>query len=48
MISRADLAETCMQALQYAEEMNVTFEVIEIKHETPSHWSDLFSSLSPD
>ncbi len=47
-ISRADLAETCVQALQYAEDMNVTFEVIKNNHTHPSHWSDLFSSLTPD
>lgn len=48
MISRASLAETCIQALQYAVDMNVTFEVIENDRTNPPHWSDLFSSLTPD
>jgi nucleoside-diphosphate-sugar epimerase len=47
-ISREDLAETCLQALQYTRGWNVTFEVIENGCGRPSDWQGLFSTLSPD
>lgn len=47
-ISREDLAETCVQTLQYAQGLNVTFEVIENGKLSPSDWHILFSSLKPD
>jgi uncharacterized protein YbjT (DUF2867 family) len=47
-ISREDLAETCLQALQYAQGINITFEVIENGCGRPSDWQGLFSSLMPD
>jgi uncharacterized protein YbjT (DUF2867 family) len=47
-ISREDLAEICLQALQYTQGLNVTFEVIENGDVNPSDWQCLFSSLTPD
>ncbi|MDY6867111.1 MAG: NAD(P)H-binding protein [Chloroflexota bacterium] len=42
IISREDLAETYLQALQYAQGLNVTFEVIENGCGRPSDWGAYF------
>ncbi len=48
VIGRENLAEICIQALQYAQGLNVTFEVIENGGVSPSDWRGLFSKLKPD
>jgi uncharacterized protein YbjT (DUF2867 family) len=48
MISRADLAETCLQALGCRHSERTTFEVIETDHKGPPDWSGLFSPLKND
>jgi uncharacterized protein YbjT (DUF2867 family) len=47
-ISRADVAETCLNALQYPQRLCTTFEVIEADHKASLDWSVLFSSLLQD
>lgn len=46
-ISRADVAETCLYALQYPQSLCTTFEVIEADQKGKPDWKDLFSSLTP-
>ncbi len=49
MLSRADLAEICLQALQYPHRLNITFEVIESDQEKRSQpQTALFASLATD
>jgi len=47
-ISRADLAEVCIQALQQPGARNVTFEVVEGEGPPPGDWTALFADLKPD
>jgi uncharacterized protein YbjT (DUF2867 family) len=48
MISRSDLAEICLQALQYPHKLNMTFEVIESDQEKQPQRSPQFASLAMD
>jgi len=50
MISRADVATVCLQALGRAEAVNTTFEVINKEGAPPdaSSWDALFATLQPD
>jgi len=48
MISRSDLAETCLQVLQYPHPLNVTFEVIESEQEKPAQRILQLASLAMD
>lgn len=49
MISRADVAEVCVQALSYAAARNVTFEVIAGDGRVENQdWGLLFAGLTPD
>jgi len=45
-ISRADVAETCLYALQYPQPLCTTFEVIETDQKGKTDWKNLFSTLS--
>ena len=47
-ISRTNVAEICLYALQYPQEMRVTFEVIESGRKGHPDWTTLFSALSQD
>jgi len=47
-VSRSDVAETCLNALQYPQRLCTTFEVIEADHKGALNWSVLFSSLLQD
>ncbi|MGB3402334.1 MAG: CIA30 family protein [Microcoleaceae cyanobacterium] len=48
-ISREDMAELCIQALNYPDACNVTFEVkAEEKGQKPGDWKSLFSQLKSD
>jgi uncharacterized protein YbjT (DUF2867 family) len=47
-ISRADVAEVCLRALQQPEALNTTFEVIESESDAIAGWDALFASLTPD
>jgi len=47
-ISRADVAEVCLHALQYPECKSSTFEVIESDHKGQVDWTRLCASISPD
>jgi uncharacterized protein YbjT (DUF2867 family) len=48
MVSRADVAELCIRALDNPDACNVTFEVIETQGQPVSDWSALFKGLQPD
>jgi len=48
MISRSDLAEICLQALQYPHKLNVTFEVIESDQEKQPQRRPQLASLVMD
>ncbi|MBN1486580.1 MAG: NADH:ubiquinone oxidoreductase, partial [Anaerolineae bacterium] len=49
MISRADVAEVCVQALSYVAARNVTFEVIAGDGRVENQdWGLLFAVLTPD
>ncbi len=48
-VSREDIAELCVQALEQPKACNVTFEVKEAENgNRPSGWEALFSQLQPD
>jgi uncharacterized protein YbjT (DUF2867 family) len=47
-ISRADVAEICIQALSQPAAADVTFEVIETEGPPPTDWGKLFGGLKPD
>ncbi|MBW4574088.1 MAG: CIA30 family protein [Aphanothece sp. CMT-3BRIN-NPC111] len=47
-VSREDVAELCMQALEQPKACNVTFEVKEGENSGSNNWESLFSSLQPD
>ena len=47
-LSRDDLAETCLRALQQSELTRVTFEVIQAEYKARPNWTGLFTSLIPD
>jgi uncharacterized protein YbjT (DUF2867 family) len=47
-ISREDLAEICLQALQHANLSRVTFEAVDADKKSRSNWAGLFASLTPD
>ncbi len=47
-ISRADLAEVCLRALDSDRTQNTTFEVVETDGLPPSDWDALFDALKPD
>ena len=48
MVSRADVAEVCVQALQQPSARNVTFEVVQAQGAPVDDWATLFATLSPD
>ena len=48
MISRSDLAEICLQALQYPYPINITFEVVEAERKEKAGWRPKFASLATD
>jgi hypothetical protein len=48
MISRADVAEVCIQALQHPSANNATFEVVETQGKPVDDWAAMFASLRPD
>ncbi len=48
MISRADVAETCLQALNHPQSQCATFEVIETPQDGHPDWSALFPLLKSD
>jgi uncharacterized protein YbjT (DUF2867 family) len=48
MISRSDLAEICLQALQYPHPINLTFEVIESDLGQPAPFQQQIASLAMD
>lgn len=48
MLSRSDLAEICLQALQYPHPLNVTFEVIESDQGQPAQFQAQIASLATD
>ena len=48
MISRSDLAEICLKALQYPHTLRVTFEVIEDETQDKAHGQLQFASLAMD
>jgi uncharacterized protein YbjT (DUF2867 family) len=48
MMSRADVAELCLQALDYPAACNVTFEVIETQGAPVTDWAALFAGLQRD
>jgi len=50
MISRADVAEVCIQALEQPAAQNVTLEVIQAPGSAPAveDWGGMFSNLAPD
>lgn len=48
-VSREDIAELCLQALEQPKACNVTFEVKEAENGGhPDNWETLFSNLQPD
>lgn len=47
-VSREDIAELCVQALEESKACNVTFEVKESATNERQSWEELFSSLKPD
>jgi len=47
-ISREDLAEICLQALQQPNAPNVTFEAVEAEKQEHPDWAGLFAALVPD
>jgi uncharacterized protein YbjT (DUF2867 family) len=48
MVSRADVAEVCIQALRQPNARNVTFEVVQAQGAPVDNWATLFATLSPD
>lgn len=48
MISRSDLANICLHALQYPHPLRVTFEVIEADQKDKAQWHPQFASLVMD
>ncbi len=48
MVSRADVADVCLQALQQPNARNVTFEVIQAQGAPVDDWATLFATLRPD
>ena len=48
MVSRADVADVCIQALQQPNARNVTFEVVQAQGAPVDDWATLFAPLSPD
>ena len=48
MISRADVAEVCVQALQQPNARNTTFEVVQAQGAPVDDWAALFATLRPD
>jgi len=47
-VSREDIAELCVQALEQPKACNLTFEVKEGENSGSNNWESLFSSLQPD
>ena len=47
-LSREDLAEICLQALQQSDLTRVTFEAIQAENKGHPNWAGLFSALLPD
>lgn len=48
-VSREDIAELCVQALEHSQACNITFEVAEGQNScSPGDWVCLFSQLQPD
>lgn len=47
-ISRDDLAEVCLRALDHSAAHHATFEVVEADGAPPSDWAALFEGLRPD
>lgn len=47
-LSRADLAEICLQALQHPVSARVTFEAVALDKKGRPNWADLFAGLIPD
>ena len=47
-ISRADVAEVCIQALDQAATRNTTFEIIQSNDAPPGDWAAFFSTLKKD
>lgn len=47
-LSREDLADICLQALQQPKLTQVTFEAIQAENKGQSNWAGLFASLIPD
>ena len=47
-VSRDAIAELCLQALQFPEAVNKTFEIKEEDKLGNTNWQELFASLSPD
>jgi uncharacterized protein YbjT (DUF2867 family) len=45
-VSRADVAEACLQALNYPASQGATFELVEIKNSGRPDWDGLFRSLT--
>jgi uncharacterized protein YbjT (DUF2867 family) len=48
MISRADVAEVCILALQQPNARNTTFEVVQAQGAPVDDWAALFAALRPD
>ena len=48
MISRSDLAEICLKALQYPYPLHITFEVVEAEGKEKAGWQPKFASLAMD
>jgi uncharacterized protein YbjT (DUF2867 family) len=47
-ISRADVAEVCIQALRQPATCNATFEVVETDGSLPTDWASFFAALKSD
>jgi uncharacterized protein YbjT (DUF2867 family) len=47
-ISRAVVAQVCLQAMQQPAARNTTFEIVEAEGQMPTDWVAFFSGLQPD
>ena len=48
MISRADVARTCIEVLEYPSTKNATFEIIQNAQTGTVNWAELFAYITPD
>ncbi len=48
MLSRADLAEVCLQVLEHPQTRSTTFEVIETDQKGSTNWQSIFTDLISD